>query len=312
MNTKYTVVTFEHRLVGPIEASEMLGRTHPRNRVIRQSIVKSYAADIAAGVWDSEACVPIIVHEDGTVLDGQHRLAAIVRSGIALWCVIKIVSGDKDAILQNIDQGEPRKGKDAFQIAGYGSRDASVIVAATRLLLLLRDGNLSSTGGKFSNRQTLDMFADNRGIAEVVFSINKTNGNSSAIPISILAFIAYITDRIDPVASRVHMYGLIYGVGLQVDDPELLLRAAMERNRMSRIGKRSRAWKLAMAFKAWNLRVTGRRTKILKWMRPTAARKGEAFPRLVDSGGSAVAVESLTASTGKSIPMATRAGKDQG
>ena len=60
--------------ITPELAHEWLGfNTHNRN--IRQRIVTAYAADMTGGDWQWNG-ESIKFAEDGTLLDGQHRLAA--------------------------------------------------------------------------------------------------------------------------------------------------------------------------------------------------------------------------------------------
>lgn len=65
----------------PALALHLVRRHNQRNRKMRPSRRNSYARDMAAGDWmfngDS-----IRVDEEGTIIDGQHRLEAIVESGI--------------------------------------------------------------------------------------------------------------------------------------------------------------------------------------------------------------------------------------
>lgn len=72
--------------ITPEMAAEFL-KLNTRNRKLRPSLVAQYASDMRAGRW-------LLTHQgiaincDGTVLDGQHRLAAIIESGVAIRMVI--------------------------------------------------------------------------------------------------------------------------------------------------------------------------------------------------------------------------------
>jgi hypothetical protein len=72
-------VAFE--TITPATALEMLkGNTH--NRRLRQTLVSQYAKDMASGRW-LQTHQGIAINCDGTILDGQHRLAAIAESGVS-------------------------------------------------------------------------------------------------------------------------------------------------------------------------------------------------------------------------------------
>jgi hypothetical protein len=73
-------------MITPQIALEILdGNT--RNRKLRQSVVDRYAAEMKAGRW-LETHQGIAINCDGTLLDGQHRLAAIVESGVSQKMVV--------------------------------------------------------------------------------------------------------------------------------------------------------------------------------------------------------------------------------
>ena len=66
----------------PELATKLLARnTH--NRTISSSRIRQYAADMAAGNWafNGEA---IKVSEGGQILDGQHRLRAVIESDVTI------------------------------------------------------------------------------------------------------------------------------------------------------------------------------------------------------------------------------------
>ncbi len=71
----------------PAWAKSVLETRNPRNRLISQATVASYAADMQAGHW-------LISHqgiafaENGDLLDGQHRLAAIIMAGVPVKMMV--------------------------------------------------------------------------------------------------------------------------------------------------------------------------------------------------------------------------------
>lgn len=69
---------FEEVTVTPQMAAEML-RRNTRNRKLNHRRVKAYAKDIANGKWTMSP-TPISFTEDGTLIDGQHRLCAVVSA----------------------------------------------------------------------------------------------------------------------------------------------------------------------------------------------------------------------------------------
>ena len=76
MNQRISVIT-------PDVAQFILENNNVANyRKINKKTVLLYARDMKDGRWQ-ETGVPIVIDENGILTDGQHRLAAIVESGIA-------------------------------------------------------------------------------------------------------------------------------------------------------------------------------------------------------------------------------------
>lgn len=78
-----SAIDFYRALVTPAMAAALLERT-PHARPINASRVRRYADDMIAGRW-LETAETIKQETDGTVVNGHHRLRAVVLSGVATW-----------------------------------------------------------------------------------------------------------------------------------------------------------------------------------------------------------------------------------
>jgi hypothetical protein len=76
-------IWWEH--VGPRRAEELLSKKHPNQRKSVKSCVSVLAHRIKNGKWDKNAGV-FVVDKDGFLIDGQHRLHAIVKSSQTVCC----------------------------------------------------------------------------------------------------------------------------------------------------------------------------------------------------------------------------------
>lgn len=101
--------------ITPKLAAELLGN-NARNRKLRASVVKRYANDIELGLWRLSG-EPIILNSEGAVVDGQHRLAAVVGANKSIRSVL--VEGADPSVFDVVDCGLPRKAQDALEISGY-------------------------------------------------------------------------------------------------------------------------------------------------------------------------------------------------
>lgn len=94
-----TEMKMTYELITPEIASAML-ENNPNNRSVSNGTVKSYAEDMLAGNWDENTGVAISVDANGNLRDGQHRLEAIVLSGVSIhsWVCRNVAS---DGIYDN-------------------------------------------------------------------------------------------------------------------------------------------------------------------------------------------------------------------
>jgi hypothetical protein len=121
--------TAEKMIVTPEMASSWLQRNH-NNRTVVVRRVKAYASQMAHGSWKLTH-QGIAFDEHGNLVDGQHRLMAVVESGLpVLFWVFRGVT--REAMIA-IDIGKGRTATDAFSLLGDVASPKSVAIA--RILL---------------------------------------------------------------------------------------------------------------------------------------------------------------------------------
>lgn len=128
-NTAVGSATAVFEMITPERAAEYLG-ANLGNRRQRASVISRYAKEMTVGRW-------LTTHQgiafgwDGRLLDGQHRLRAVVESGISVQMLV--VRGIDPAAFTLIDHGAKRDAGDALEIyAGcpYPRYVAGVVRAA--------------------------------------------------------------------------------------------------------------------------------------------------------------------------------------
>lgn len=97
----------------PMAEKWLEGNTH--NRKLYQSVVNRYAADMKAGKW-RKTHQGIAFDEDGTLIDGQHRLFAIWESGVTV--TLMVTWGLPLDSQMAIDDGLKRSVVDVMKISG--------------------------------------------------------------------------------------------------------------------------------------------------------------------------------------------------
>lgn len=83
MQLAETNMTMAYELITPEIAMEYLKR-NVGNRSISKSLVLTYALDMKNGRWDNRTGDAISFDEKGILKNGQHRLSAIINSGIPI------------------------------------------------------------------------------------------------------------------------------------------------------------------------------------------------------------------------------------
>lgn len=121
--------TVEIKLVTPNLAQAMLSFLHEDQRRVRVRHASGLAAHMKAGRF--EGIDTIKLDSDGNVIDGQHRLCAIVESGIPQHMII--VSSVPDAVKQYLDQGAKRNEGDRLKMQ-YGLNPSTGVKTALKLL----------------------------------------------------------------------------------------------------------------------------------------------------------------------------------
>ena len=129
----------EVRTITPADASAMLSR-NSRNRSLRPIYAAALARDMTAGRWVFTGD-PIRLFEDGEVADGQHRLRAVVMSGIPQ--TFAVVSGVSDEAMQAIDSGRKRSGADRLALAGV--KNSKRIAPTLNLMAVLAQRTYSAS-----------------------------------------------------------------------------------------------------------------------------------------------------------------------
>lgn len=103
------------RTVTPDDAERWLEKNHDRNRRLRPAKVAEYAADMKSGRWvlSDQA---ISFDRDGWLINGQHRLQAVHRSGVSIKSLVLWNCPDRSLLV--IDGGMKRSTDDRFVMAG--------------------------------------------------------------------------------------------------------------------------------------------------------------------------------------------------
>lgn len=128
-------------MITPELAAEML-IYNTGNRPVSSGQVKHYAEQMKTGEW-RDTFIMIQFSDNGRLIDGQHRLQAIVDSGCAVpaW----VAFGAPDETFAFIDIGKKRTAADIFAINGV--KNQNVIAAATKWIWFYENNRAAPNNG---------------------------------------------------------------------------------------------------------------------------------------------------------------------
>lgn len=99
--------------VAPDLARYLLTFNHAKNRDLRPRKIRAMASDMIADRW-LFAPHGLVFDLNGTLNDGQHRLLAIIETGVTLWVVVDF--GWPIGVIRAIDRGTSRTTADMLGV----------------------------------------------------------------------------------------------------------------------------------------------------------------------------------------------------
>lgn len=267
-------VTTRMENVTPEQASQWLERnTH--NRKLRTHQVAAMVRDIQEGRWQWNGD-SIKFADDGTLLDGQHRLHAIVESGQPVLTLV--VSGLAKTTQATMDTGTKRSGADVLKL--NGEKNYTVLAAALRSAILWDAGIRNMGGGNrvTTNGDLVDYLEAHPEMRDYVEAYN-TLRRGLRLPASVGVTAIKLFTEIDAEDAKYFFERLASGEGLYRGEPIFEARRLLKEDEATtsntRAGRTS-TWKMAILIKSWNKFRNGETVKQLSY-RPGGANR-EKFP----------------------------------
>lgn len=254
--------------ITPTEAARMLQR-NDRNRPIKQHNIAKFARSMLAGKWKLQPN-GIGIDKNGNIVDGQHRLMAIVKAGVPAMFIL--VTGLEPETFDVIDTGAKRSGADTLATEGH---DNAVLVAAVSYLLqnYLKQGSVGMGvmygGGRIENYELREFAAQYPrldGIATDAKTLYKMSEPKRLLePRAIALTLAIYGSRYPQVKDWLEQ--VMTGTGLEASSPLMLFRnrliADLVRGSKSHSNMHA-ANRAALLFESLNNVIKGKKRKSLK------------------------------------------------
>ncbi|BCH20141.1 hypothetical protein [Mesorhizobium sp. L-2-11] len=276
--TRKAPAQIERVTLTPEMAFDLLNHNQ-QNRPLQDRHVNRIASQIMAGKWKFNGDT-IKISDTGDVLDGQHRLFAVIEAKTAVETVIiRGVARDAFSTIDTIRA--VRSGADVLAING-ASRYRTTISSALMWLIRWQRGCLPKfrdPRNKIENSDIEAAWAAHPDMEKAVERAMQLRGLGNP---AVFAFVYYVMGNLNEAVAERMMETLEDPAGVPIDDPFYALRAwLLSENRK----RREPLDCVAVIIKAANAAAKGRKVKVLSWKQ--SGQSAEAFPTLgiVKTGG---------------------------
>lgn len=261
--------------ITPKRAIELL-EANKNNRPITQAHVNRIAAQIFKGLWKFNGDT-IKIAVDGDVLDGQHRLWAIIMADTAVETIV-VYGIEKDAFATIDTIRKVRSGADILSLHGCELHRRSIATALTWLIRWQNGGlvNWRSPKNRVENSDVEASYAAHPEMAEAVDRVSCLRG---LIGPGAMGFLYYVFVSRNQKLADQFIDTLESPAGVPVNHPFFRFRVylLMSQERLDK--RRSPVEVFALAFKAWKAATEGKQIEVLSWR--TQGPTPEKFPELV-------------------------------
>lgn len=270
-------------LVNPAKAREWLGKMG-KNRNVSWSHVRKLAQMMSNGRWVFNGQA-VIFSETGELLDGQHRLQAIIMSGVEI--PMQITYGVSDHRAFGTYDVTIRK-RDVPQIVqmDLGIKNANSITAIARKLRVWEttedkaDFSLESDINRNIDLDTMpDYIRQNlEEIEEALLSVKGSIPYKRCKAPSALVTALIICGRADAFATMDFTNKVKNGAGLNLNSPAHVLRERLAFPPERRNGIKWDTELMALVIKSFSYHIEGKPMNALRWRQVGDA--PEKFPKL--------------------------------
>lgn len=243
--------------VTPDMAERWLKQDNTRNRNLNDKTVATYARDMGSGAWllTGEG---IKFSTEGVLLDGQHRLAAIVRTGITVsMFVMRGVAPEAQTVM---DTGRKRTSADDLSI--HGEKNSSMLAATVKLALGVEAGAAEPNKYEATHTEVHDFLDAHPEIRSAVDFVKPLVRRTDCPP-AVAAYTYWILARIDIFQAANFWIAMAEKVNLKSGDPVIALAnrfAEIRRNRQAL----PRNVYLSLIYRTWNARRKGQEMRMIR------------------------------------------------
>lgn len=248
-------------------------RHNKKNVALRRKVVDFYAAQMKKKQW-KETAEAIQFSENGNLIDGQHRLHAIVKSGVTLRLLVaRDVPRDAFHVLNT---GRKRTSSDLLTIEGISN--PTIKSQTTNFILTFQSGkyyklaNQQSGSSSITNAEILKFVKNNPELGEICDYCNKIYYKFRGMSPGSLSGLYWIFSKKSQRQCDDFFEKYSTGLDLTPTSPVFLLREKFIRD-MGNKRKMGIKEKIALFIIAWNAFLTKKPMELLQF------KTGQQFPK---------------------------------
>lgn len=257
-------MTTQLEQITPAIASEILAKNE-KNRRVDDNTVALYAAEMSKGNWKTTS-QSISIDWNGNLINGQHRLKAIIKSGVTV--TMSVTRNEDPDNFKTMDTLKVRSTGTMFDIAGIANA-TNIACIIKYEYLINKSGYITSAGNaeaKITATDELDVYNSKPEYYQNVH--NKAGAWYSKLghllSLGYLGAYYIVFSKKNEKKAESFFEKLVTGLNIDsVHDPVYVLRNKLITN-AGATTKYSKKYINAFIIKAWNLHVAGKMCKILK------------------------------------------------
>lgn len=249
--------------ISPERAKQILRHNNPNNRNLSAPHVASLAGRMDRGEWMLNGQT-ISFSIGGNLLDGQHRLAAVIKHGKPVK--FDVVFGLDDNAFDTIDDGKKRSPGDVLNIHGF--KNGKKVASSVRLVLSLQkkrgSGKLNS-GERPSNKYILSWIEQRPEFLNIERTADSLYRQSTCpVKHSVICALLYLLSEKYGEVAKHYFTSLCIGQSLSKEDVVFKLRSKLIKDSYS-IRKMNNTLKMALIIYCFHKFRKGQTVRTLKY-----------------------------------------------
>lgn len=247
------MITCNIETISPTLAAQYLQHNLQNNRKLNKRAIDEYAEQMKRGQWVMNGD-SIRFDTEGKLIDGQHRLQAIIASGSTIDTLV--MRGIESQSFFTLDSGRRRNTADLMSMKG--SKYPSVVAGALNAMLRIEntkqpchDRRAPVSLSKHDFLKLADEHPDMEQCARTVCS--RFGKVTQLVSPSYATALYYLFSKKDAAEADAFFFKLCNGIGMEAGSPIYLLREKLLLNMGEiELKKLSLSHRAAYVVKAWN------------------------------------------------------------